>query len=360
MKKTPLNSVHKTLNAKMVDFAGWEMPVQYNSIIKEHRAVREKCGLFDVSHMGEIIISGKKALDFVQYLITNDASVLDKGQVLYTPMCYEHGGIVDDLLVYCLSGNKYLFVVNASNIDKDYNWIVEHKTSGTDVENAADDYAQLALQGPLSEQILSKITEIDLHNLKNFWFVEGEINGSRALVSKTGYTGEVGYEIYLAPDRAISVWESLMEAGQDEGLLPAGLGARNTLRLEKRLCLYGNDIDESTHPFAAGLNWTVKFDKERFIGKTKLQGIKEEGYKRKLSGFIMEERGIPRHGYEIYSTGSEDEVIGEVTSGSFSPTLKKNIGLGYLEKSRAQTGEKILIKIRDNYIEARIVETPFV
>lgn len=357
MKKTPLNQVHKDLGAKMIDFGGWEMPVQYTSILSEHESVRKACGLFDVSHMGEIYFKGPEALANLQKLMTNDVSRLELGQVLYTPMCYSDGGIVDDLLVYRLDDDEFLLVVNASNTDKDYEWIIENTSGDVEIKNLSSEYAQLALQGPKSKDILQELTGINLDQMKYYWFERGEVAGAEVLLSRTGYTGELGYEIYLKPDDAVSVWNSLMEKGEKYNLVPVGLGARDTLRLEKKFCLYGNDIDKNTHPLEAGLGWTVKFDKGDFIGRDVLLRHKEEGYDRKLIGFKLIERGIARHGYTIQSNG---EDIGVVTSGSFSPTLKENIGLGYVKKEQARVGEEIEIIIRKKSVKARIVETPFV
>lgn len=359
MNKTPLNQVHRELDAKLIDFGGWEMPVQYSGILEEHKAVRGKCGLFDVSHMGEIKIWGDKALDMVQKLITNDASDMEIGRVIYSPMCYSDGGIVDDLLVYKTGEEEYLLVVNAANTEKDWDWIQENAIDGVKMENVSGEYAQLALQGPNSKDVLSEIDleDIDLEGMDYYWSAEGKIEGVPALISRTGYTGELGYEIYLAPEKAADIWKIIMEKGEDYGIQPVGLGARDTLRLEKKFCLYGNDIDSNTHPLKAGLGWTVVFDKDDFIGKEALVEIKEKGYDSRLVGFKMLERGIPRHGYKIKVEGQE---VGEVTSGSFSPTLEENIGLGYVQKDKAEVGQEIEIVVRSREVAAEIVETPFV
>ncbi len=357
MKRTPLNQVHRDLGAKVIDFGGWEMPVQYNGIISEHNAVRNDCGLFDVSHMGEIYFKGADALKNLQKLLTNDVSRLEDGQILYTPMCYPDGGIVDDLLVYRLEEDEYLLVVNASNTDKDFKWIKENSSGDVRIENQSPEYGQLALQGPNSKELLQQFTDINLDDLEYYWFERGKINGAEVILSRTGYTGELGYEIYLKPDQTVSLWESLMEKGKDYNLVPVGLGARDTLRLEKKFCLYGNDIDKNTHPLEAGLGWTVDFDKGDFIARDVLVKHKEEGYNRKLVGFKLIDRGIARHGYTIQADGKE---IGVVTSGSFSPSLKENIGLGYIEKDKAGMGEKIDIIIRKKPVKAEIVKTPFV
>ncbi len=357
IKKTKLNQVHADLGAKLIDFGGWHMPVQYTGILDEHKAVRQECGLFDVSHMGEIVIEGDNALEMVQKLITNDATRLVDGQILYSPMCYADGGIVDDLLVYQINANKYLLVVNAANTDKDWKWIQDNAIENVKMENVSDDYAQIALQGPKSKELMAEITDIDLDSIKYYWFTFGEVGGAEALLSRTGYTGELGYEIYVAPDKVVGIWNKLMEKGENYGLKPVGLGARDTLRLEKNMCLYGNDISKDTHPLEAGLSWTVDFEKDDFNGKDALLKIKEDGYDRKLVGFKVVGRGIPRHGYEIEAEGN---IIGEVTSGSFSPTLEENIGLGYVKKGFSKPGQTINIKVRKRDVKAQVIETPFV
>lgn len=357
MKKTPLNAIHKELGARLINFGGWEMPVQYSSIIEEHEAVRNKCGLFDVSHMGEFSFKGKEALDNLQNLVTNDVARLEIGQALYTPMCYNDGGIVDDVLVYRLDEEAFLMVVNASNIEKDFEWVTKNTKGEVVVENLSDNYAQLALQGPESKNVLKLLTSIDLDSLKYYWFERGQVAGKEVILSRTGYTGELGYEIYLSPADAVYVWNKIMESGKEYGLLPVGLGARDTLRLEKKYCLYGNDIDETRHPLEAGLSWTVKFSKGSFIGYEALLKYKEEGYQDRLVGFKLIERGVPRHGYKIEAQGEE---IGVVTSGSYSPGLKENIGLGYVRKEKAKIGEEIDIIIRGKAVKGQIVETPFI
>jgi len=357
IKKTKLNQVHADLGAKLINFGGWHMPVQYTGILDEHRAVRQKCGLFDVSHMGEILIEGENALEMVQKLITNNAQKLEDEQILYSPMCYPDGGIVDDLLVHRINANKYLLVVNAANTDKDWQWIQDNAIDNVNMENVSDDYAQLALQGPDSKDLLAEITDIDLDSMKYYWFTFGKVGGVEVLLSRTGYTGELGYEIYVAPDEVKGIWSKLMDKGESYGLQPVGLGARDTLRLEKNMCLYGNDISKDTHPLEAGLGWTVDLEKEDFIGKEALLKVKEEGYNKKLVGFKVLGRGIPRHGYKIEAKG---EIIGEVTSGSFSPTLEENIGLGYVKKDYSKPGQKVAVKVRKREVEVEVVETPFV
>ncbi|MFW6000941.1 MAG: glycine cleavage system aminomethyltransferase GcvT [Halanaerobium sp.] len=357
MKKTPLNHTHNVLGAKMTDFGGWEMPVEYSSIIDEHHAVRNSCGLFDICHMGEIMISGEKAAESVQKLITNDLKKLEYKKVLYTPICNQEGGIIDDLLVYMLGEDKFLLVVNAANTIKDYEWIKANVYPKTKVENLSDNYALLALQGPESKNVLKKLSDIKLDEIDYYHFEEAEAAGVEMIISRTGYTGELGYELYFAAEKAEETWQRLIKAGEEFKLMPAGLGARNTLRLEKGYALYGNDIDENTNPIEAGLGWTVKLDGEDFIGRDSLLKIKEECCSRRLKGIVITGRGLARHGYDIYAEG---EKIGQVTSGSYSPSLKKSIAVGYLDEEYTEAGSKIQIKIRDRFVEAEVVELPFI
>lgn len=356
MKKTPLNQVHKDLGAKMTDFGGWEMPVEYTGIIEEHKAVRERCGIFDVSHMGEILVSGANAAKSLQKIITNDIKKLLDGKIIYTPICKEDGGIIDDLLVYRIREDQYLLVVNASNIEKDFNWVKEHVLNKTEVENLSDDYAMIALQGPESKKILTTLTDIDLNSLAYYTFREAKAAGVEMIISRTGYTGELGYELYFEPEKAESVWQELINAGKEYGLQACGLGARDTLRLEKMYALYGNDIDENTNPLEAGLGWTVNLEKGDFIGREKLIEVKENCCQRKLVGFIITERGMARHGYEIYSG---EEKIGEVTSGSYSPSLAQSIGMAYVDREYSEPGSEIEIKVRKRKIKAEVVKGPF-
>jgi aminomethyltransferase len=356
LKRTPLYEVHLAHQGKLIDFGGWELPVQYAGIIEEHHHVRTTAGLFDVSHMGEIEVKGPNALKLVNKLITNDAAKLSLNQVLYSPMCLPSGGIVDDLLVYRMEENRFLLVVNASNTDKDYRWILDKMIAGAEVQNISQETAQLALQGPLAEQILQKLTELNLSEIKYFWFLEGMIAGQPALVSRTGYTGEDGFEIYLAPADARRVWEAILEAGQPEGVMPIGLGARDTLRFEARLPLYGNELAENITPLEAGLGIFVKLDKDDFIGKAALAKQKAEGVPRKTVGFEMIDRGIPRSRYPVTKDGVE---VGFVTSGSFSPTLNKNIGLALVKTEVGAIGNEIEIIIRNRGVRAKIIKTPF-
>ncbi|HXI11906.1 MAG TPA: glycine cleavage system aminomethyltransferase GcvT [Thermoanaerobaculia bacterium] len=357
LRKTPLNALHRELGGKMVDFGGWDLPVQYSGILDEHKAVRERVGLFDVSHMGEISIKGAESLNLLQSLTCNDVSKLEDGRCQYNGLLYPNGGFVDDILIYRNGVEDYLIVVNASNAEKDYDWFAR-AGQGMDVEivNRSSDYAQLALQGPLAEEILQPLTELDLPSIKYYRFAHGRVDGIPALVSRTGYTGEDGFEIYLAPDEASGLFRTLLEKGKGSGIVPCGLGARDTLRLESKMALYGNDIDDTTTPLEADLGWIVKLDKGAFNGSDVLAKEKNEGTARKLVGFEMIDRGIARHGHTIVDGGRE---IGVVTSGTHSPTLKKAIGLAYLPPARSEPGEEFSVLIRDKETRARVVPTPF-
>jgi aminomethyltransferase len=357
MKKTRLNSSHKRLGGRMIEFFKWEMPVEFSGVIQEHMAVRQKAGLFDVSHMGEILISGNKAIDFVQHLTPNNAARLTPGKAQYSALTTPEGTFVDDLLVYCLSLSEYLLVVNAANSDKDYEWIISHR-EGFDVtvENKSDDYTQMALQGPKALEILQPMVRIDLEELSAFGFNLAKIEEEKVLISRTGYTGEDGVEIYTLSPKPEKIWEAILERGQDFGLLPVGLGARDTLRLEAKLMLYGNDIDETTTVLEADLGWLVKFKKGGFLGREALLKQKEEGIKRKIVGFELLGRGIARSHYPVFING---EKISKVTSGSFSPYLKKAIGLTYLPVDYIEAGTEFAVGIRDNRVKARVVSTPF-
>ncbi len=358
LKRTPLFEKHVAEGGKIIDFGGWELPVQYQGIIEEHQNVRSKAGLFDVSHMGEIEISGTGALNFINKLITNDAEKLADNQVLYTPMCLPSGGIVDDLLVYRKDKENFLLVVNAANVAKDLQWVKDNAIGeeGVLIQDKSDETAQLALQGPLAEKILQKLTKLDLAKIPYYWFKEGNIGNYKALISRTGYTGEDGFEIYLSPEDAPAVWEALMNGGRPLGLMPIGLGARDTLRFEARLPLYGNELAENITPLEAGLGIFVKLDKPDFIGKAVLVQQKETGLTRKTIGFEMLERGIPRHHYPVMKG---DQEIGFVTSGSFAPTLNKNIGLALIAVEEAQLDNEIDIIIRNKPVKAKIIKTPF-
>lgn len=354
--KTPLYEQHVQLNARIVEFAGFDMPLSYSGIIPEHLAVRNKAGLFDVSHMGELVFQGPKAFEQVQYVTTNDVSRIELFQAQYSTMCKEDGGIVDDVLVYRLP-DRYLMVVNAANRQKDYTWVTNNLIAEAEVLDFSNEYALLAIQGPESMKILQNITTSDLSALSFYRALETEVAGVAVLCSRTGYTGELGYELYVKPDQASHVWNSILDAGKPYGLLPVGLGARDSLRLEKCLRLYGNDMDESTNPYEAGLGKWVKTGKDNFVGKEILVKIKEEGVKRRLVGFIAEERIIPRHGYTIRKNGTQ---IGSVTSGMFSPVLKSGVGMGYVETGYDEKGTQIEIELRGKTGQATIVKMPFV
>jgi len=356
MKKTALNSIHYKLGAKMVEFAGYEMPIQYTSIREEHRRVRETVGVFDVSHMGEIEVWGKNALEMVQKITINDASTLEIGQVQYSAMCYEDGGIVDDLLVYRFVDN-YLLVVNASNKDKDFDWILKNKIDGCEIKDKSDDVTQLAVQGKKAEETLQKLTQYDLSAIKFYWFVEGTLAGAPMLISRTGYTGEPGFELYFENKYAEEIWTKVFEAGKEFDIEPIGLGARDSLRLEKKMCLYGNDIDQTTNPLEATLGWITKLDKGNFIGKEAITKVKENGVTRRLVAFVLDESGFPRKGYDIFKN---DAKIGVVTSGTVSPILEKGIGLGYVSNEFSKTDTEIQLKIRNKMIPAKIIKPPFV
>jgi len=357
MKKTRFYECHKRLGARMIEFFGWEMPVEFKGIIKEHLAVRERAGLFDVSHMGEITIQGKDALAFVQRLTPNDASRLAVNQAQYTALTTPRGTFVDDMLAYCLAPDQYLLVVNAANSDKDYAWVVAHKAPfDVEVENASDRYSQLALQGPKAREILQLLTDINLTEMKSFRAARGKVAGMEALVSRTGYTGEDGFEIYTVSPEPVAIWDEILKRGKQYGLLPIGLGARDTLRLEARLMLYGNDIDDTTTVLEADLKWIVKFKKGDFLGRDALSQQLEEGIKRKIVGFALLERGIPRPHYPVFI---KDQKVAEVTSGTFSPYLKKSIGLTYLPIENTEIGTEFEIGIRDKRVKAAVVPTPF-
>jgi aminomethyltransferase len=356
LRKTPLNDVHRASGAKMVDFGGWDMPVQYSGILDEHKAVRTAVGLFDVSHMGEIEIRGPQALDLVQQMSTNNAAKLQPGQAQYSGLLYEHGGFVDDILVHKVADDSYFICVNASNQDKDFEHIAAQNRFDCTVENAGPKYAQLAVQGPQALATLQKLTQTDLASIRYYWFKDGEVSGGWARIARTGYTGEDGFEIYVAPELAAARWDEILDAGREFGIKPAGLGARNTLRLEAKMALYGHEIDASITPLEADLSWIVKFDKGDFTGKTALEKQKAAGLKRKLVGFEMRGRGIARDGYEVRLDGAP---AGWVTSGGPAPALNKNIGLCYLPAGSAQPGVAIQIMIRNQPVEAVTVPTPF-
>lgn len=359
MNKTVFNQHHLDLGGKMVPYAGFEMPVEYSGVRQEHINVRENVGVFDVSHMGEIWIKGPKAFDLVQRLTSNDVSKLEPGKIQYTCFPNPEGGIVDDLLVYCYEDMKYLLVVNASNVEKDYRWIIEQNLAGAEVENASGKISQLAVQGPNAEALLQKLTTVDLSKIPYYNFITDELAGvNEVIISNSGYTGAGGFELYLHNGDGTQVWESLFEAGIELGLEPAGLAARDTLRLEMGYCLYGNDINDQTSPIEAGLGWITKFTEgNNFIGRNFLEIQKAEGLTRRLVAFEMQERGIPRQQYNILDP--EGVTVGEVTSGTMSPMLNKGIGLGYVDLKSASSGSDIFIEIRNKQIPAKVVRPPF-
>lgn len=356
LKKTPLNAMHKAYHGKMVDFSGWELPVQYTSIVQEHRMVREKAGLFDVSHMGEIIVQGAGAEDFIQKLLSNDIKKIRKHQVQYNIMCYPAGGVVDDLVVYKYSDSDYLLVVNAANVDKDFAWIQEHAPAEVTVKNVSSDYAQLAVQGPQAQTILQKLTDYDLNSIKFFHFVPRiDLAGASALVSRTGYTGEDGLEVYLKPDAAAMVWEAILQAGGDD-ICPVGLGARDTLRFEAKLPLYGQEISQDINPLEAGLGFFVKLDKDDFVGRDALAAAKNKGLSRTLVELNMTGKGIPRSHYPVVQG---DREIGWVTSGAFAPTLGKPVALALVDADYSAEGTEVAVMIRNKPVPAQVVENLF-
>lgn len=353
LKKTPLNQIEHELGGKMIDFGGWELPVQFTGIIEEHEAVRTHAGLFDVSHMGEITVKGPQALELLQKTTCNDVSKLEDGRAHYNGLLYPNAGFVDDILIYRMGADDYFVVVNASNSDKDFEWLAQAaKGMDADVRNESADYAQLALQGPQAEAILTPLTDAGLKSMKYYSFENAHVDGVDAIVSRTGYTGEDGFEVYVSPKHGPKLFRKFVDAGAKA----CGLGARDTLRLEAKMALYGNDIDQDTTPLEAGLGWIVKLDKGEFSGRDVLQQERAGGVKRKLVGFEMIDRGIGRHGYPIVDGGKE---IGVVTSGTHSPTLKKAIGLAYLPPEKSAPGTEFNIMIRGKETRARVVPTPF-
>jgi aminomethyltransferase len=360
MKKTAFNHLHKAAGGKMVDFAGYELPVEFSGIKDEHMTVRNAVGVFDVSHMGEFRISGPHALELLRLVGSNAPSLLAPGQAQYSCFPNGKGGIVDDYVLYCMGPDQYMMVVNAANIEKDWNWVTQHNTMGADVENLSDQYSQLAIQGPRALATLQKLTQTSLSELKYYTFTVGELAGvPEVIISNTGYTGAGGFELYIKNEDAEKVWKAVFEAGEEFGIKPIGLGARDTLRLEMGYCLYGNDIDDTTSPIEAGLGWITKFNNDRrFIDRDFLAMQQKEGITRRLRGFEMKDRAIPRHGYTIYN--AEGSVIGTVTSGTMSPMLGIGIGMGYVSKEYAAFGTIVYIGIRDKKVPAEIVKTPFI
>lgn len=356
LNRTPLFPAHRRAGAKLVDFAGWEMPVQYQGVIDEHRAVRRAAGLFDVSHMGEIEVRGTDALEFCQRLTANDLSRMHAGHAQYNLLLNERGGVIDDVIFYRIDDNAFFVCVNAANTEKDFAWLRARAAGGVEVENVSDRYAQVALQGPRAEKILQPLATVALAALKSFRFVFADVASIRCLTARTGYTGEDGFELYCDAARGLDLWNALLEAGASEGLVPAGLGARDTLRLEKAYPLYGHELDETTTPLEAGLDWVTKLSKPDFMGREALLQQKERGIGRKLVGLEMRGPGIARAGYGLFK---EEASIGRVTSGTRSPSLDKSIALGYVDTAHAETGEPVDVEIRGRRIPACIVALPF-
>ena len=359
LKTTPLLDLHKELGAKLVPFAGWNMPIQFAGVLSEHTCVRERVGLFDVSHMGEIEVKGKDAKKFLQFLLSNNVEKMFDGSILYSLMCYETGGVVDDLLAYRFSENHYFLCVNASNSDKDYDWIARHASSfNVNIKNISSETSQLALQGPDAKNVLQSLCDISLDDLSYYNFRKGMVNNVESLISRTGYTGEDGFELYLSPEKVSEVFRSLMEQGRSYGIQPIGLGARDTLRIEMGYPLYGNEIDNNPTPLDAGLGWVIKFDKGEFLGRGSLLKQKEQGSpRRKLVGLKLLTRGVPRAHYQVFKNG---ESVGEVTSGTFSPTLNTGVGLCYVSSEYSDIGNHLDVKIRDQLVATEVIQLPFV
>lgn len=360
MKKTSLYDKHVSLGAKIVPFAGFDMPVQYSGVTEEHFAVREKVGIFDVSHMGQFFIEGPGSLELLQYVTTNDVSTLVDGKAQYSCLPNGNGGIVDDLIVYKMADAKYFVVVNASNIDKDWAHISKfNEKFGAKMTNASDEMSLIAIQGPKATEVLQKLTDVNLSEIPYYNFTVGTVDGVEdVIISNTGYTGSGGFEIYFKNEAAVQLWDALTEAGQEEGLIPCGLAARDTLRLEKGFCLYGNDIDDTTSPLEGGLGWITKLDKGDFVDKEFIAKQKSEGITKKLVGFELIDKGVPRHDYPVVD--AEGNVIGKVTSGTQSPMKKIGIGLAYVDKSHFKIGTEIYIQVRNKNLAAKVVKTPFV
>ena len=358
LKRTAFYDKHVHLGGKIVEFAGYEMPVQYSGIVEEHKRVRESVGMFDVSHMGEVEIHGTGALTFVQSITINDASKLTPGRIQYSAMCYPDGGIVDDLLVYHM-GDYYMLVINAANTAKDIAWMQKHLISDVTLIDRSDATSLLAIQGPRSLDTLKKLTDADLGSMAYYHWIRARVAGVDMVVSRTGYTGELGFELYFTADKAVGerVWDAVLEAGKEFGIGPIGLGARDTLRLEMGMCLYGNDIDHTTNPLEAGLGWITKIDKGSFNGQEAIRKVKQEGVTRKLVAFTVNDKAFPRHGYPIQAGGVE---VGAVTSGTFSPTLERGIGMGYVPVAYATPGSAISVMIRNRPVPATVVSLPFV
>jgi aminomethyltransferase len=356
LKRTPLHAAHVRAGARMIGFGGWDMPVQYTGIVEEHRTVRGAVGCFDVSHMGEFELRGPDAERALQRLTTNDVAALEVGQVQYSLLCYEDGGIVDDLTLYRLAPDHYMMTVNAANIDKDWGWVTGHLDGRVDARNVSAETGLIAVQGPRAEGLVGRLADRDVTAIGYYRFVHGRVAGVPGIVSRTGYTGEDGFELYLPASSTEAVWEALLGEGKRDGVAPIGLGARDTLRLEMKYALYGNDIDQTTNPLEAGLGWVVKPAKGEFIGREAIEALRARGIARKLVGFEMAERAVPRHGYRLVSG---DAPVGVVTSGSFGPSVERSIGMGYVPAAQSAVGSELAVEIRGTAHGARVVKTPF-
>lgn len=358
LKRTPLFNEYAKYGGKTIDFGGWELPVQFSSIKEEHDAVRNRAGLFDVSHMGEIFVEGSDALNYLQKLLSNDISKIQIGSAQYNAMCYENGGVVDDLIVYKLEDNRYLLCVNAANIEKDYEWMLSHAEGNVTITNQSNDYAQIALQGPLAEEVLQTLTEENLSEIKPFKFRDQvDVAGNMVLVSRSGYTGEDGFELYGEPSAIVDLWNKILDSGKDKGVVPAGLGSRDTLRFEAGLPLYGQELSQDITPLEAGIGFAVKLQKESdFIGKAALQSQKEAGLPRKIVGVEMIDKGIPRHGYKVFK---DDVEIGEITTGTQLPSTKRNVGYALIDSKFTELDTELDIEVRNKKLKAKIVATPF-
>jgi aminomethyltransferase len=356
LKRTPLHAAHVRLGARMIGFGGWDMPVQYTGIVEEHRAVRSSVGCFDVSHMGEFEFRGPDAVRAVQHLTTNDVTALQVGQVQYSLLCYEHGGIVDDLTLYRLADDAFMMTVNAANIDKDWTWVTRHLDGRVEARNVSEETGLIAVQGPRAEALVGRLADVDVTGIGYYRFARGRVAGVPTLISRTGYTGEDGFELYLPAAETERVWEALLSAGKSERAVPVGLGARDTLRLEMKYALYGNDIDETTNALEAGLGWVVKPAKGEFVGRAGIEQVRAQGVRRRLVGFEMVDRAVARHGYRILHGGA---AVGGVTSGSFGPSVERYIGVGYVPVELASVGTTIEIEVRDRPQRGQVVKTPF-
>ncbi len=356
LKRTPLYAAHVRAGARMVPFGGWEMPVQYSGIVEEHRTVRKAVGLFDVSHMGEFEIAGPGALAVLQRVTTNDVAALAVGQVQYSLLCYPDGGIVDDLTLYRLGDDRFMMTVNAANIDKDWAWVTSQGKGNAQWRNISAETALLAVQGPRAESLVGRLADVDVTTIGYYRLKSGRVAGVPAMISRTGYTGEDGFELYIAADQAERLWSALLDAGKSDGIMPVGLGARDTLRLEMKYALYGNDIDQTTNPIEAGLGWVIKLAKGDFIGRSPIEKVKAEGPRRKLVGFEMVDRAVARHGYRVLKDGAE---VGTVTSGSYGPQVDRYIGVGYVATPYSKVGDAIEVEVRGKAQRAKVVQTPF-